>query len=105
MKVQNLFSGLHSLLRQDDNPEHVPPDWPQRDRMPESGSDRRNAEESRSTLQGHQAVMPRKILVVEDDPFYVDVVREAATDSTITVAVTWQSAMGRLNNELYDLVI
>lgn len=49
--------------------------------------------------------MPRKILLVEEDPFYIDVIKEAISEGTITVSATWQNALRQLTHELYDLVI
>jgi DNA-binding NtrC family response regulator len=52
-----------------------------------------------------QNVMPRKILLVEDDSYYVDVVRSAMMEGQTTVVSTWQSALRQLTHELYDLVL
>lgn len=67
--------------------------------------ERTNGDELRTKIHSLPNVMPRKILLVEEDPYYIDVIKEALNDGTITVAVTWQNALRHLTHELYDLVI
>jgi DNA-binding NtrC family response regulator len=67
--------------------------------------DRTNGDEPRAMIHSLQNVMPRKILLVEEDPYYVEVIKEAMTEGAITVVGTWQAALRQLTHELYDLVL
>jgi CheY-like chemotaxis protein len=67
--------------------------------------ERKNSDDFRASIHSLQNVMPRKILLLEEDPYYVDVVKEAISEGTITIAPTWQNALKQLSHELYDLVI
>ena len=84
--MNSLFSSRGHTFRQGDPPE-------------------RNGDELRTKIHSLQNLMPRKILLVEEDPYYVDVIKEAISDGTITIAPTWQNALRHLTHELYDLVI
>ncbi|HET6511430.1 MAG TPA: hypothetical protein VFH43_04515 [Candidatus Kapabacteria bacterium] len=77
-----------------------PPDW-----IPERGSDRFNGDDVRTRLHRHQIVIPNTILLIESDPYYIDVIKDAVTESTISVATNWTQALKCLTDHLYDLII
>lgn len=67
--------------------------------------ERTNGDELRAKIHSLQNVMPKKILLVEEDPYYIDVIKEAMTEGNLTIATTWQGALRHLTHELFDLVI
>jgi DNA-binding NtrC family response regulator len=89
--MDSLFSSRSFAFRQGEQPDRVP--------------ERTNGDELRTKIHSLQNVMPRKILVVEEDPYYIEVIKEALTEGSITIAATWQNALRHLTHELYDLVI
>lgn len=91
MNRDNLFSSRSLALRPGESQDRVP--------------DRTNGEEPRASIHGLHPMMPRKILVVEDDNYYVDVIKEALSDSAVTCVTTWQRALRHMTHELYDLVL
>ncbi len=64
-----------------------------------------DGDELRAKIHSLQNVMPRKILLVEDDSYYIDVIREALPESVVMIAHTWQKGLQLLTHELYDLVL
>jgi CheY-like chemotaxis protein len=90
--MESLFSSRSLAFRQGEPPERSGPDWT-------------NGDELRTKIHSLQHVMPRKILLVEEDPYYIEVIKEAIAEGSITVAATWQNALRCLTHDLYDLVI
>ena len=77
-----------------------PPDW-----IPERGSDRSNSDDVRTRLHRHPIVIPKNVLLIEEDPYYVNVIKDALAESTIGVAEDWKHALKCLTDHLYDLII